>query len=65
MSAKSGEQSEQISQPPGKDVLVREVDPELYRQFCDRAASLGVDAHSVLREVLSRGMSEWIRMRSG
>lgn len=65
MSAKSGEQPDQTPRPSGKDVLVHGVDPELYSQFCERTVSLGVDPDSVLLEVLTRGMTEWIRMRSG
>ncbi len=45
-------------------VLVRGVDAVLYRHFCNRATDLGVPAEAVLQEILERGMSEWIRMRS-
>lgn len=65
MNDETGRGSEQVKAPSFKDVLVPNVDAELYQQFCERTKALGVEPESVLAEVVNRGMSEWLRMRSG
>ena len=64
MATENRQRTDPTEQPSRVDVLVRNIDGELYTRFCERAESLGVSPDSVLEEMVDRGMMEWIRMRS-